>query len=737
MGNGTPQRPLSSPAAVLCPRGDFRSRTRQRPLFAGLTQRRVRSATHRTPSADRENRRGGGTTRRPGALLCLLLVWLLAGCSLIGGKTDQTDLFADDPRHDFAPQPLPYTAEFVIGQTGRTAPLPEAEYRELLAQMRANSQLVQLAAEAPDGLVGLERRALADETTARNLMASQGYYAGKASYQIDEQHTPLRVVVRLNPGPRYTVGLSTVRYVHAGTALSATPDTASTPSDPARAASATPDPALPAAPPSAALPPERLADVLPEGAPHNLVALGLPNGAPAVADPVLKAVAALPLWFHQRGYPLATVRNTRYIVDHQTRTLDVETVLAPGPCLRMGQVRLVGAESVHPDYIARLKTWKEGQRWDSRRVESYRDSLQRTGLFQSIQLTPDPATQPGPEASLSCADVPPTDLLARVTEATHRSVGGGMYYASDIGFGVRGFWEHRNLMGEGESLRLTGELSQERQEMSATFRNPLFGRPDQFLVAEAALRNETSDAYDLTSAYSAIGLERRLSRRWWASLRVSAEGGRLDEPLRDRQSYALFGVPFGVRYDSTDNLLNPTRGMRFNLSLTPYTGFYDQALTALRLWTDASVYYQPFVNDRLVLAARAAAGSITGSTLAHIPPPIRFYSGGGGSVRGYKYRSLGATDAQGDPLGGLSFTEANFEARIRITESFGLVPFVDTGMVYDTTMPRLGTDLYSSAGLGFRYYSAIGPIRLDVALPLRRVQSNDKVHVYISIGQAF
>jgi len=134
---------------------------------------------------------------------------------------------------------------------------------------------------------------------------------------------------------------------------------------------------------------------------------------------------------------------------------------------------------------------------------------------------------------------------------------------------------------------------------------------------------------------------------------------------------------------------------------------------------------------------RAAAGSLTGENVRNIPASLRFYSGGGGSVRGYKYQSLGPHDRNGDPLGGLSFTDVSLEARFRITESFGIVPFVDGGMVYETTMPDWGRDLSWGVGLGFRYYTLIGPIRLDIATPLQDRDNNKAFQIYLSIGQAF
>ena len=260
------------------------------------------------------------------------------------------------------------------------------------------------------------------------------------------------------------------------------------------------------------------------------------------------------------------------------------------------------------------------------------------------------------------------------------------------------------------------------------------------MVGEAELINEETDAYDQTAAYAAGGIERRFSgdwRNWWGSARLSAEGGRLDDNIQGEQSYLLLGLPLGLRRDTTDDLLNPTRGTRLTIAVTPYTGTYAGQLQTLRTRVDASGYWSPFSGNRLVLAGRMAAGSLIGESVSDIPASLRFYTGGGGSVRGYKYQSLGPKDRDGDPVGGLSFNDISLEARLKVTEQFGIVPFIDGGMVYDQTLPDWGRDLAWGAGIGFRYYTLIGPIRLDIATPLQDRDDNKAFQIYLSIGQAF
>ena len=145
--------------------------------------------------------------------------------------------------------------------------------------------------------------------------------------------------------------------------------------------------------------------------------------------------------------------------------------------------------------------------------------------------------------------------------------------------------------------------------------------------------------------------------------------------------------------------------------------------------------YQP-VGERVVVAARARFGTILGSTVDQIAPSRRFYAGGGASVRGYGYQAIGPRYGEDDdPVGGKSLAEFSLEGRIRFG-NFGVVPFVDAGNISTSFLPRF-RDLRVGAGLGVRYYSNFGPIRVDVGTPINPQSGDPKIAVYVSLGQAF
>jgi translocation and assembly module TamA len=150
-----------------------------------------------------------------------------------------------------------------------------------------------------------------------------------------------------------------------------------------------------------------------------------------------------------------------------------------------------------------------------------------------------------------------------------------------------------------------------------------------------------------------------------------------------------------------------------------------------------STYQRLTDSDRYVIAAFGAVSSIQGASLAELPADKRIYAGGGGSIRAYGYQMAGPLDANNNPIGGKSSLEVSLEARMKITDTIGIVPFVDAGSYYRSGLPELGRQLFWGPGLGFRYYTPFGPVRLDVATPFKRRRADSPIQVYISLGQAF
>lgn len=558
-----------------------------------------------------------------------------------------------------------------------------SELREL---MDANSQLIQLADQAPDSRLGLERRALVDVDTARNVLHSQGYYGGEADFAIDWDLKPVVVTLSLKPGQRYVIGETFIHYF-----------------------------------PWPIVPPQ-----FPETYNRDFrTSLSRPApGAPAVAADILDAVARVPQRLHRRGFPFAQVVGTRYEVNHNTRTLDAHIRIAPGRAATMGPIQVSGNDTVSSTYLERLVPWKLGSPWNNSQMESYQSILQQTGLFRSINIAPEH------EQKLE------TPVNVQVVEGPPRSVAAGFRYSTDVGFGMNASWEHRNFFGNGEIVRVSMPIAEDKQEFATKFIKPAFLRSDQNLLGDFSVRKEKTTSYDQQAVTVQAGVDRRINRQWWVKGEGKLEIGNLTDST-GKSDYSYGGLAFSVRRDTTNRLFTPTRGSRVELTLAPHSGRYRSSFTTLLTKVDARMYYAPFDTSQLVLAGRMVLGTMWGASINVIPRSLRFFAGGGGSVRGYAEQAIGPRDAAHEPTGGISYQEWSLEARIGITKNIAVVPFVDAGMVYETNLPKLGKDLSWAAGLGLRYSTPIGPIRLDVAVPLDRRRGDDAYQFYISIGQAF
>lgn len=571
----------------------------------------------------------------------------------------------------------------------------------LLSTFEKISILYRLQDTPPDSLTGLEQRLAVALDEARDILKSQGYYSGKVWGRIKKTENKsaegdgkeaVRAVARVTflPGPRYRMGKTEV---------------------------------------TAALPlslreeePKTFARL-----PRTLADAGLEENAPAVAADVLAAVERVREIYHNNGFPQADTASTRYVIDHQTRTLEAEVHITPGPFLRIGDIERHGAPSVRDSYVQNLRTWRKGRPWNQSRVEAFRDALRQSGLFQSIDLSPAEANDAEGRRA----------VVTKLEGAAERTVSGAIKYHTDFGPGVQANWEHRNLTGRGDSLRIALPLWMDMQELTANYRLPFFLRRDQDFIAGGGLLNQDTDAYRLTSGSFSAGVERRLARHWRASVKGSVEGGTIKEPDEPSRDYIMYGIPLGLTYDNTGSLLDAVKGQRVLLSVTPYTGSYEGAFTILRSRLDARSFLPLVGEDKLVLALRGVVGVIDGAESGKVPPSVRFYSGGGGSVRGYEFQSIGPRDKDDNPLGGGSQVEMSAETRWKVAPEWGLVAFLDGGTVYENTFENPSEVMRFGAGIGFRYYTAIGPVRLDLATPVNPRSDDDPFQLYISIGQSF
>jgi len=471
-----------------------------------------------------------------------------------------------------------------------------------------------------------------------------------------------------------------------------------------------------------------------DGKAYAAVDQGLTSGQLAKSTVILDAEQALVLELEKNGHPFAQVSGRDVVADHERGVLDVALTLEAGPTAPFGQTAVDGAESVNSDFIARMAGVKQGEQYDPETLDAAAKRLRALEVFSSVTVR-------GSESLAADGSVP---VQVKVAERKHRYFGAGATYSSTDGGGLEAYWGHRNLFGRAEKLRIEGSVSSlgttvEAEDMTwrgaVLFEKPGVLGPASKFTSKLEVEQENPDAYRRFSVEGDVGISYELTQEQTVSAGVNVEYARLTDSFNVDLETITVALPLEYVRDTRDSKLNPTTGTRLALLVEP--GYEINAgATFVKLRAEATAYRALDADKRFVVAGRVAAGSIYGASLSEIPANRRFYAGGGGSVRGYGYQDIGPVDAAGDPTGGLSFIETSGEVRIGVTETIGIVPFVDAGLV-SAGQNFSGTEFKVGAGLGLRYATAFGPLRIDVAVPLNKGPLDPDYGIYAGIGQAF
>lgn len=467
-------------------------------------------------------------------------------------------------------------------------------------------------------------------------------------------------------------------------------------------------------------------------------------GEPAVAAEILAAETQIVDLYRSRSRPFAKVTKREPVVFHPSRAMDVTVDFDPGPVAGIGDITIRGFETVDPRVIRSFIYTEPGTPYSPTVLADMRKSVLKIEALSSARIREGEALDP-------FGNLP---IFLDVSERKPNVIGAAASFSTVDGPLLRAYWANRNLFGGAERLRLEGSLfyagrnetnrvgrneyewSDIGGRFTASFLKPaLWGTRSDFL-ADAVAARETTDGYTSRLANVTAALRYRWSDKISAQIGVEVEVGQASDAI-SAIDYTLVGIPASVQIDTTDKPLDPSRGFRLSASVTPYIEAFGSTVGMTVARAQASAYYAFDEEARYILAGRIGLGSIVGAELNEIPSNRRFFAGGGGSVRGFGYRTLGP-EALGQPIGGRSLFEASLEARIKITDTIGIVPFVDAGTAFESSFPDFSEQVRVAAGLGLRYYTAIGPIRLDVATPIDGRERGDRpVVLYVSIGQAF
>jgi translocation and assembly module TamA len=592
-------------------------------------------------------------------------------------------------------------------------PLIEASYdvlfegiedREILTLIEEISQLEKLKDSSPSTVMGLKKRAEADIAVIRQALHSLAFYGTKIDFTIQEEGSKVHVAIDL--GPKYPLAAFNIRYIQDNQEYTA----------------------------------DELLD-----APIDLCQLNIELGAAALPETILLGEDSLLDELNLRGYAFAEIKKRDVFVDQKNHNVIVWIVVDLGPRSYFGPVTFKGLERVNQSFFFRKLRWMEGALYNPTQIEKTQEALELSGLFRSVNI--------------SLADNPiEGDLIPieiSVLEAKQRSIGFGVNFTTQLGPGGMLEWEDRNILGDGEKLSFRADIWEKLQNGLLSYTIPDFIRQDQNLTWLVDYHYERNKSFiENTTSISGI-IERKLTEKFRFSY------GGMYKYLRSQRSardgiFDLVKIPLQLRWNNVDSLLDPTHGGTIQLKAVPTMQIFSPQF-AYTINTFTGTYYQPLNECKsTVFASKFMFGNILGASKHDIPAPERFYAGSENTLRGYRYMTVSPLGKRHHkPIGGRSLLIYSLELRTQPIKDFGIVYFYDIGNVYRGAYPEFNSGMLQSLGLGIRYYTPIGPLRLDFAVPLNRRSvmeikegdySDRKKHrhmidnpleLYFSIGQSF
>lgn len=597
---------------------------------------------------------------------------------------------------------LPITPQLVLAFPPDEAVLPE---REGVTQRFGALAALRKFGNEEDNLAQLTRRARQDTELLQQVLRVYGYYdaevfqsttgyaapveGGGPAPAIDLKKVGVRFDIR--PGPRYTFSRISLGDI-----------------------------------------------ALQRDAPALTRAFALSPGDPVNSDRIVAERDHLITSLGEGGHAFAKVGEPDLSIDHADRTGDLTIPVTSGGQYVMGEVHSSLPDYLSSRHISRIARFRPGDPYRRSRMDDLRQAILATGLVSAVTVTPREVT-PAADAQAGVADVDVT-----LSKAPQRTIAGLIGYSSGEGVRVEASWENRNFFPPEGLVRFRGVAGTREQLLGATYRRNNFLGRDQVFTADLYAQTRRTDAYQARTLSFSATYEKQTTLIfqkafvWSAGFELLATSELPAAPGSIRTTYFIGALPLRGAYDGSNDLLDPKRGVRVSLRLSPEISVQNGIRSSyVRAQLDASAY-QP-ITSRVVLAERVRLGTIPGVNVNSIAPSRRFYAGGGASVRGFTYQGVGPRDALGNPSGGRSLSEFSLEARVQtglMGGAVSLVPFVDAGTVGTTASPTVN-GLKVGAGIGLRYQTSFGPIRLDLGTPLNPSKGDSRIGVYVSLGQAF
>ncbi len=552
-----------------------------------------------------------------------------------------------------------------------------------LQSIRDAADLITLQERPPPSINGIRYRIAGDIPDMLKVLRAYGYYEAAITSDVQIQDEIAQVTIFIHAGPQYT--LSSYEVFHGDCTL-----------------------------------PAEIPCCIPL-TPENL---GLSLGSPAQSVAIVNAELNLLNQLARCGYPLASIEKRRVIVDMEEKKVEAAACIDEGPLSKFGPLTIFGLKGVKPRFVLERVGWEEGQMYSSDDVAHAQKRLLDSDLFSSVLISHDGKLDESGELPIKM----------RLSEAKHRQIALGVFYATVDGPGGIFTWTHRNLRGLGESVSLNGEFSKRYLAGTLTYKKPDLFMEDQNLRAVGQIERQDIKAFIAFIYRFASYLDQKVDNRRNFSMGLEVQHINVADSANNG-TYNLIDLPIFSRYNTADDLLNPTKG--YSIVYQPH--FFQsldhghQHFIKQRLTT---TFYIPLKKNWLIFAGRCQFGSIAGVKQRNVPLPLLFLGGSEDDLRGYRYLTVSPLNENDKPLGGRSAIFLSVEPRFRFG-NIGIVPFADFGTVTFSELPTVDAKWFKSIGVGLRYFAFFGPLRLDVGFPLDRRKIDPAFRIYASIGQTY
>lgn len=546
---------------------------------------------------------------------------------------------------------------------------------QILKVIKSIAELSTLQKKPPESLQSLRYRAESDLPEILKVLQSYGYYEATLDVKLEHSQNETYVFVLISLGPRYRLKTFSIQV---------------------------------------------------DGIPHfedGLLETLLDK--PIIAEQILEVKEHILQKLSFEGFPFASVDFEEMVADGDTKTVTIYLHIDPGTLTHFGPTTIKGTTSVKSSFITQKMEWREDEPYSSDKIDQTQKNLMDTGLFSSVLINPSPT--PSPDGVL------PVEI--EISEAKHRSIYGGISYQTYYGPGLTFGWEHRNLNGVGRKLSTRGDVTWKSHSGVINYLIPNFFKEDQDYVWEAQAMRLNILPYSERS----YTLTNRFEKRFNNKMRVAF--GALGERVLIRNSalnghYSLFEIPIFFACNASNNLLNPTKGFNLEYKATPSIILSNGKRAYIM--NQFSFAHYILISPAVSFAQHLSGGFFFCGNQLSVPIVKKFFGGSEETFRGYAYYSVSPLNQDLAPIGGRSAIYYTFETRFRLVRNFGLVSFFDTGNVSQKKFMTLEGKWLKSVGVGLRYFSFVGPFRIDVGFPLNRREGIDKKYrILVSIGQTF